>query len=143
MLEDLQKLYDEILLEYRISPHQLSDMSLKQAYNECYEIFKDLGFTTASTFAIWDFIYRLLPDTIKTPEVQQVKKKHFGTKLRPFVVNLINGNMIKINQKDLKAKMLDRELVKQYLERQDYGNRRQGLLKKLSKESDREIERDY
>jgi len=143
MLEDLQQLYEEILLEYRSSPHQLSDMSLKQAYNECYAIFKDLGFTTASTFAIWDYIYRNLPDKIKTPEVQQSKKKHYGTNLRPFIVNLINSNMTKINLKDLKSKMLDRDLIKQYLDRNEYGNRRTGLLKKLSGESERDIVRDY
>lgn len=143
MLEDLQNLCEEVILEYRISKHQLSNMSLKQAYNECYEIFIDLGFTTASTFAIWDFIYRLLPDDIKTPEVQQAKKKHYGAYLRPFVVSLINGNMVKINLEDLKSKMLDRKLIKQYLERNEYGNRRTGKLKKLSAESDREIQRDY
>lgn len=143
MLEDLQQLYEEILLEYRISPHQLSDMSLKQVYNECYEIFKDLGFTTASTFAIWDYIYRNLPKSIKTLEVQQAKKKHFGKFLREFVVNLINANMTKINTNKLKAAMLNRDMIKQYLDRNDYGNRRQGLLKKLSDESEREIERDY
>jgi hypothetical protein len=143
MLDDLQQLYDEILLEYRVSPHQLSNMSLKQVYNECYEIFKDLGFTTASTFAIWDYIYRNLPDKIKTPEVQNAKKKHYGKFLREFVVNLINANMVKINLKNLKSKMLDRDLIKQYLDRNEYGNRRQGLLKKLSAESEREITRDY
>ena len=143
MLEDLQNLCEEVILEYRVSKHQLSNMSLKQAYNECYEIFIDLGFTTASTFAIWDFIYRLLPDDIKTPEVQQAKKKHYGAYLRPFVVSLINGNMVKINLEDLKFKMLDRKLIKQYLERNEYGNRRTGKLKKLSAESDREIQRDY
>jgi hypothetical protein len=143
MFEDLQQLYHEILLEYRVSTHQLSDTSLKQAYNECYEIFKDLGFTTASTFAIWDYIYRNLPDKIKTQEVQQTKKKHYGTNLRPFVVNLINSNMAKINLKDLKSKMVDRELIKQYLDRNEYGNRRAGLLKKLSGGSERDIERDY
>jgi hypothetical protein len=143
MLEDLQNLCEEVILEYRVSKHQLSNMSLKQAYNECYEIFIDLGFTTASTFAIWDFIYRLLPDDIKTPEVQQAKKKHYGAYLRPFVVSLINGNMVKINLEDLKSKMLDRKLIKQYLERNEYGNRRTGKLKKLSAESDREIQRDY
>lgn len=143
MLEDLQNLCEEVILEYRVSKHQLSNMSLKQAYNECYEIFIDLGFTTASTFAIWDFIYRLLPDDIKTPEVQQAKKKHYGAYLRPFVVSLINGNMVKINLEDLKFKMLDRGLIKQYLERNEYGNRRTGKLKKLSAESDREIQRDY
>jgi hypothetical protein len=143
MLEDLQQLYEEILLEYKVSPHQLSDMSLKQAYNECYAIFKDLGFTTASTFAIWDYIYRNLPDKIKTPEVQQSKKKHYGKFLREFVVNLVNTNMTKINLKELKSKMLNRDLIKQYLDRNDYGHRRQGLLKKLSGESERDIVRDY
>lgn len=143
MLEDLQKLCEQIVLEYRVSKHQLSNMSLKQAYNECYEIFIDLGFTTASTFAIWDFIYRLLPDDIKTPEVQQAKKKHYGAYLRPFVVSLINDNMVKINLEDLKSKMLDRELVKQYLERNEYGNRRTGKLNALSKEAGRRISRDY
>jgi hypothetical protein len=143
MLEDLQQLYEEILLEYRSYPHQLSDMSLKQAYNECYAIFKDLGFTTASTFAIWDYIYRNLPDLIKTPEVQQSKKKHYGKFLREFVVNLINANTTKINLKELKSKMLNRDLIKQYLDRNDYGHRRQGLLKKLSAESERDIARDY
>jgi len=143
MLEDLQNLCGDIILEYRVSKHQLSNMSLKQAYNECYEIFIDLGFTTASTFAIWDFIYRLLPDNIKTPEIQQAKKKHYGAYLRPFVVSLINDNMVKINLEDLKSKMLDRELVKQYSDRNEYGNRRTGKLKKLSAESEREITRDY
>jgi|APGre2960657373_1045057.scaffolds.fasta_scaffold09975_2 hypothetical protein len=143
MLEDLQQLYEEILLEYKVSPHQLSDMSLKQVYNECYEIFKDLGFATASTFAIWDYIYRNLPNKIKTSEVQQSKKKHYGKFLREFVVNLINANMTKINLKELKSKMLNRDLIKQYLDRNDYGHRRQGLLKKLSGESERDIVRDY
>lgn len=58
-------------------------------------------------------------------------------------MNLVNQNERKINIRELKAKMVDRELIKQYLERNDYGNRRMGLLKKLSAESDREIHRDY
>jgi hypothetical protein len=57
-------------------------------------------------------------------------------------VNLLN-NMVKINLKDLKSKMLNRDLIKQYLDRNEYGNRRQGILKKLSAEFDREITRDY
>ena len=143
MLEDLQQLYEEILLEYRTSIHLFSDSNLIQAYKDSYKIFIDLGFTTASTFAIWDFIYRLLPDTIKTPEVQQSKMKHFGTKLRPFVVALVNNNIRKIDLDDLTSKMLNKELVKQYLEKSDQGNRRRGKLNKLSKEAGRRIERDY
>jgi len=141
MLE-FNKLY-KILNEYRTSKHQFSNMSLKQAYYESYEIFKDLGFTTASTFAIWDFIYRLLPDSIKTPEVKLLKQKSGGTNLRPVVVNLINNNMVKIDLNDLKSKMVDRELIQQYLKRNDYGNRGMGLLKGLTKQSKRDITQDY
>lgn len=133
----------DILNEYRVSKHQINNMSLKDAYNESYEIFKDLGFTTASTFAIWDYIYRNLPDSIKTPEVQQQKKKSYGAYLRPFVVKMINDNLKSIDVNDLKMKMVDRGLIKQYLNRNDYGHRRQGLLKKLSNDSKRDIERDY
>lgn len=122
MLEDLQQLYEEILLEYRTSTHLFTDDGLMRAYKDSYKIFINLGFTTASTFAIWDFIYRLLPDTIKTPEVQQSKMKHFGTKLRSFVVNLVNNNIRNIDLNDLTSKMLNRELVKQYL-----GNKTMGI----------------
>lgn len=141
--KDLQNIYDEILEEGRVSQHKFLNLGLLQAQEECRAIFIDLGFTTAATYAVMDYIYRLLPYKIKTPEVQQAKKKNYGAYLRPFVVNLVNQNERKINIRKLKSKMVDRELIKQYLERQDYGNRRQGLSKKLSKESDREIERDY
>ena len=143
MLEDLQQLYEEILLEYRTSTHVFMDDGLIQAYKQSYKIFIDLGFTTASTFAIWDFIYRLLPDEIKTPEIQNAKMKHYGTKLRPFVVNLVNSNIRNIDLNELKSKMVNHDLVKQYLEKQDHGNRRRGKLDKLSKEAGRRIERDY
>lgn len=143
MLEDLQQLYEEILEESRVSQHQFSDMSLKEAYQQSYNIFKNLGFTTAATFAVVDYIYRLLPDSIKNPEIQQQKKKSFGAYLRPFVVNLINDNLEKINLNDLKSKMTNEKLIMQYLDRNEYGNRRQGLLKKLSAESERDIVRDY
>lgn len=143
MFDDLQNIYEEILEEGRVSQHKFLNLGLQQAQEECRAIFVDLGFTTAATYAVMDYIYRLLPDKIKTPEVQQTKKKHFGAYLRPFVVNLVNQNERKINIRELKAKMVDRELIKQYLKRNDYGNRRRGLLSKLSKESDREIHRDY
>jgi len=143
MIEDLQSIYDEILEEGRTSKHQFSDMSLKEAHEQCRNIFKNLGFTTAATFAIPDFIYRLLPSAIKTPEIKAIKGKSSGAYLRPFVVNLINQNIDKIDLDDLKEKMTDPELVKQYLNREDYGNRRQGKLAKLSSEEGREIRRDY
>lgn len=143
MLEDLQSIYDEILEEGRVSKHQFSDMSLKQAHEICRDIFKDLGFTTAATFAIPNFIYRLLPSIIKTPEIEAAKRKNFGAYLRPFVINLINQNIDKIDLDELKEKMTNRELIKQYLEREDYGNRRQGKLAELSRQEKRTIVRDY
>lgn len=138
-----KRVTENVIKEYRVSKHQLSNMSLKEAYLESYEIFKDLGFTTASTFAIWDYIYRNLPNSIKTPEIQEQKKKHYGAYLRPFVVKLINSNIKHIDVDKLKSVMLDRDMIKSYLDRNDYGHRRQGLLKKLSNDSKRSIERDY
>lgn len=145
-MQEFIKFYNDsikVLNEYRTSKHLFDDMSLRDAYKESYNIFLDLGFTTASTFAMWDFIYRLLPDSIKSPEVVTMKKKSYGTNLRPFVVKLINDNIDNIDIDELKLKMLDRELVNNYLKRQDYGYRRKGLLNKLSKEENREIKQDY
>jgi hypothetical protein len=129
--------------EGRTSQHQFNDVKLKDAYWESYEIFKDLGFSTASTFAIWDFIYRLLPDHIKTDEVQMLKRKHGGTAMRRFVVYLINASRENIDKRQLIDDMKNVENVREYLHKQDHGNRRRGKLDRLSRETGREIVKDF
>lgn len=133
----------EIYNEGRTSQHQFNDMSLQDAYKICYETFKDLGFMTAASFAVFDFVYRLLPDSIKTPDIQQQKRKSFGAYVRPFVINLINDNQDNIDIGKLKQNMVNRELIKQYLDKPDHGHRRKGKLKALSAQAGREITRDY
>lgn len=135
--------FKEIFEEGRISVHQFQELSLTDAYRQSYNIFKDLGFTTASTYAIWDFIYRLLPDQIKTPEVSTMKMKASGTNQRPFVVNLINSNSEKIDLSKLKQNMINRDNVSRYLNKEDMGNRRTGKLKDLSRKAGYEVKQDY
>jgi hypothetical protein len=137
------KPFVQFFTEGRPSIHHFTDPKLTEAYWESYEIFKDLGFETASTFAIWDFIYRLLPDHIKTEEVQMMKRKHYGSTLRKFIVNFINASQMKIDKRQLIDDMKNVEMVREYLHKQDHGNRRRGKLDLLSRESGREIVKDF
>lgn len=74
MLEDLQNIYEEILEEGRVSKHKFLNLGLQQAQEECRAIFVDLGSTTAATYAVMDFIYRLLPDKTKHPKFNKQRK---------------------------------------------------------------------
>jgi len=138
------KPFVEFFLEYRTSQHNFNSQTLQDAYKESYRIFIDKGFTTASTFAIWDFIYRLLPKKFKPAAVQQMKKKYFGNKLRQFVVELVNdGVKTEMQAKKLANMMMNENNIMEYLNKQDHGNRRRGKLDALSKHSEREITKDF
>ena len=143
-LNNEMKPFVEFFLEYRTSQHNFTSQTLQDAYQQSYKIFIEKGFTTASTFAIWDFIYRLLPEKFKPAAVQQMKKKYFGAKLRPFVVSLVNSNIKWEEQaKELATKMTNEENVMQYLNKTDHGSRRKGKLSALSKQAGREITKDF
>jgi uncharacterized protein YlxW (UPF0749 family) len=138
------KPFVEFFLEYRTSQHNFTSQTLRDAYQQSYKIFIDKGFTTASTFAIWDFIYRILPEKFKPAAVQKMKKKYYGTALRPFVVNLVNSNVKWQEQADeLASKMTDKNNIVKYLNKTDHGSRRKGKLNALSQQAGREITKDF
>lgn len=137
------KPFTEFFNEARVSLYNFDYPSLQAAYKITHKEFLNQGFTAASTFAIWDYIYRLLPKKVKTANVQMAKKKHSGTKLRPFVVDLVNSSLTPQSAKALAKIMTNPENVKSYLQRSDYGNRRSGLLKKLSQDSGYEVKQNF
>ena len=139
MLEDLQQLYEEILEEGRVSQHQFSEMSLKDAYQICYDIFKRLGEPTAATFNVMNYIYQNLPTSIKTSEVEEKKKKNFGAYLRPFVINLVNDNIKNINIDELKMKMVDKKMIREYINRPVTGSRRKGIVNQINRPQNKQL----
>jgi hypothetical protein len=139
MLEDLQQLYEEILEEGRVSKHQFSEMTLKEAYQICYNIFKQLGEPTAATFNVMNYIYQNLPNSIKTPEVEEEKRKNFGAYLRPFVIDLVNNNMKNIDIDELKMKMVDKQMIRDYINRPPTGSRRKGIVNQMNRPQNKQL----
>ncbi len=123
-----------ILLEMARPAKSFDDPFLNNAYSESLKKFKQMNIYNANTYTIWDFIFRLLPKEIKTPEMLEAKSKASGQYQRPFVQSIILTHKINIDTKKLAHDMNNFDYIKQYLNRSDVGNRQKGKIKSQTSE---------
>ena len=125
-MKTFEEHFNLVILEMARPSTSFKDYAMNKAYVESLKKFRELNVFNANTFVIWDFIFRQLPENIKTPEIIQNRKKASGSLQRDFVLNLINNNLNSINFEDLAFRINDTSNISSYINRSDVGSRQQG-----------------
>lgn len=127
------KEYFELFVEMARPAKSFDDPVMNKAYADSLKKFKQLGIHNANTYTIWDFIFRLLPENIRTPEIEMKKKKAHGTFLRGFVTDFLLKNQEIINMNKLADDMNNINFIKSYI----YRPIRQGDSRRIGKDNTR------
>ena len=69
------------------------DAELQTAYGECLRIMRKNGETNAPTFAVWDYIWRCLPDVMKTEEMIIAKRKTTSLDLKYLIIDILKNKL--------------------------------------------------
>lgn len=95
VMSEFDELYKELMLEMARPVSILRhDYELQVAYGECLKIMRKYGETNAPTYTVWDYIWRCLPNSVKTEEVvAERNKNNNATNLKHFIIDLIKKKL--------------------------------------------------
>lgn len=122
------KEYFELFVEMARPAKSFDDPMMNEAYTNSLKKFKQMNIHNANTYVIWDFIFRLLPDNLKTPDIIAARKKASGTYQRNFVLDFINKHKNWIDFNQLSSDMNNVDYIRKYINKEDIGNRKQGKI---------------
>lgn len=100
------------------------NQTLQGAYAKALKVMRATGQKNAPTFAIWDYIWRCLPDSIKTQDLVDQKRKTSSPTLKFFIIDILKKLPPEI-ERQLINDLGDDARVKQYVLRplNDRGSR--------------------
>ena len=128
-MSDFDKLYKSLMLEMaRTATILRHDNELNNAYGICLKIMRKYGETNAPTFAIWDYIWRCLPEELRSIH-QQEKTKHSAPTLKFFIINIMKNELNPHSRVQLIQDLTDESKIRSYVNRplNDRGSRAKGV----------------
>ena len=89
-MSEFDKLYKSLMLEMARPVTILQhNQTLQGAYAKALKVMRASGQKNAPTFAIWDYIWRCLSDSIKTPELIDQKRRTSSPTLKFFIIDIL------------------------------------------------------
>lgn len=143
-MNQFHKLYTKLLLEVRPFTAFQEAPTLADAAKQALAIFRRNGVTNAATFGLWDYIWRNLPENLKTPQAIAFKKQFTTVKIREFITGFVKKHSKYIDKNALIDALTDEEKILQYINRPDIGSRAKGMANeyKMSQAQQRKIHAD-
>jgi len=125
-MKTFEELYNYILNEAgRPATAFKYNITMNDAYAFALSVMRQNGETNAATYAIWDYIWRLLPNEIKSPELIKVKKTLGTDGIKNFIHTVLKVFETYIDTKKIISGLSNRKKIEQYLNRpiKKLGNR--------------------
>ena len=118
-MKTFNELYSHILTEGKGRPVVAFkyDVSLNDAYAFALSVMRENGETNAATYAIWDYIWKSLPDNIKSEELVKIKKTLGTGGIKDFIHSVLRMFRSLIDIKKIISDLSNREKIEQYLNR--------------------------
>ena len=103
------------------------DNELNNSYGICLKLMRKYGETNAPTFAIWDYIWRCLPEELRSIH-QEEKTKHSSPTLKFFIVGILKNELDPRSRVQLIQDLTNESKIRYYVNRplNDRGNRAKG-----------------
>ena len=116
-MSEFDKLYKELMCEMARPASILAhSKNLNNAYATCLKIMRMYGETNAPTFAVWDYIWKCLPDGIQDIYYQE-KKKQSSPTLKFFIIDILKNKLSPLDETQLIEDLTDESKIRSYINR--------------------------
>lgn len=109
------------------------DQSMNKAYATLLAYMREFGETNAATFYAWEYIWKNIPEELKSEQEIQLKNSMRTDGIKKFIKEFLIRHENSIDKNELIDAMTDRDMIEDYIFRSmdQRGNRAHGKAREI------------